>query len=83
MLSLERRANRYKPTGLDCQVLTPSEIQELHPFLYTEDIQGGVWVPEDATVHPKKVSVSLKCAILCRIYHFSAPTKTFRLMKKV
>ena len=41
-------------------MLAPSEIQELHPYLYTEDIQGGVWVPEDATVHPKKVSVSLQ-----------------------
>ncbi len=41
MISLRRRANRYAPTGLDCQVLTPRECQELHPYLYTDDLQGG------------------------------------------
>jgi glycine/D-amino acid oxidase-like deaminating enzyme len=59
MVSLERRANRYKPTGLECQVMSPSELKQLHPYLYTDDLQGGVWVPEDATVHPKKVSEAL------------------------
>ncbi len=59
LISLERRANRYKPTGLECRVLTPTELKELHPYLYTDDLTGGVWVPEDATVHPKKVSEAL------------------------
>ncbi|XP_059094431.1 pyruvate dehydrogenase phosphatase regulatory subunit, mitochondrial-like [Tigriopus californicus] len=59
MLSLQRRANRYKPTGLDCHVLGPNELKEKHPYLYTADLQGGVWVPDDSTVHPKKVSEAL------------------------
>ena len=59
MISLQRRASRYSPTGLTCHVLSPKECQEMHPYLYTEDLQGGVWVPEDAVVHPKKVSEAL------------------------
>ena len=55
MISLRRRANRYAPTGLECHVLGASEISEHHPYLYTDDLQGAVWVPGDATVHPKKV----------------------------
>lgn len=59
MISLRRRANRYKPTGLECHVLDAAECREKHPYLYTEDLQGGVWIPGDATVHPKKVSEAL------------------------
>ena len=32
------------------------EMQELHPYLNTEDILGGVWIPQDATVDAGKVS---------------------------
>ena len=48
-------ATRYAPTGLDCHVLTPDEYAEKHPYVKVSDLQGGVWVPGDATVHPKKV----------------------------
>lgn len=41
MLSLQRRANRYKPTGLECHVLGPNELKDKHPYLYTADLQGG------------------------------------------
>ncbi len=41
MISLRRRANRYAPTGLECEVLSPGECKELHPYLYTDDLQGG------------------------------------------
>lgn len=56
LISLTRRANRYKPTGLECHVLTRQEISEFHPYLFTEDLQGAIWVPEDSMVNPKKVS---------------------------
>ncbi|CAB4069602.1 PDPR [Lepeophtheirus salmonis] len=56
LLSLQRRANRYKPTGLRCEVLSPKELKELHPLIFVDDLQGGVWVPEDAVVNPKRVS---------------------------
>ena len=59
MISLRRRANRYAPSGLECHVLSPEECSERHPYLTIKDLQGGVWIPGDATVHPKKVSESL------------------------
>ena len=31
-------------------------MRDLHPFLNTEDILGGVWIPQDACVDAGKVS---------------------------
>ena len=41
LISLTRRANRYKPTGLECHILSRDEISGLHPYLFTEDVCGG------------------------------------------
>ena len=41
LVSLTRRANRYKPTGLECHILSRDDISKLHPYLFTEDIHGG------------------------------------------
>ena len=46
----------YKPTGLECHILNRQEISELHPYLFTEDLMGAIYVPEDSVVNPKKVS---------------------------
>jgi glycine/D-amino acid oxidase-like deaminating enzyme len=31
-------------------------MEQLHPYLNTEDILGGVWIPKDACVNAGKVS---------------------------
>ena len=54
--SLKRRAGAYRPTGVECRLVNPEEIQELHPFINTEGIIGGVHLPEDACVDAGKVS---------------------------
>jgi len=41
LVSLTRRANRYKPTGLECHILSRDEVSEVHPYLFTEDLHGG------------------------------------------
>uniref|UniRef100_T1J478 Pyruvate dehydrogenase phosphatase regulatory subunit, mitochondrial n=1 Tax=Strigamia maritima TaxID=126957 RepID=T1J478_STRMM len=46
-ISLRRFYAQSQATDLDCQLLTPKEISELHPLLNVDDIQGGVWVPSD------------------------------------
>ena len=56
MISLKRRASAYRPTGVECQLVGPDEIKELHPYVNTEDILGGVWMPKDACVNAGKVS---------------------------
>ncbi len=55
-ISLTRRASRYQPTGLDCHVVSRTEIADLHPHMFMDDIYGAIWVPDDAEVNPKKVS---------------------------
>merc|ERR1719427_146203 len=56
MVSLRRRASAYRPTGVECHLVGPSEIRELHPHVNTDDILGGVWIPSDACVDAGKVS---------------------------
>jgi len=56
MISLKRRASRYKPSGVQCHLLGPQDMKELHPHLNTEDVLGGVWMPDDACVDAGKVS---------------------------
>jgi len=56
MISLRRRASSYRPTGVECHVIDKSEMNKLHPYLNTEDVVGGVWIPQDATVDAGKVS---------------------------
>lgn len=56
MVALKRRMSRYKPTGMECHLLSPGELSEKHPYLNTEGVLGGVWVPEDATANAGNVS---------------------------
>jgi len=56
LISLQRRASKYRPTGVECHLVGPKEIMELHPHVNTEDIYGGVWIPKDACVNAGKVS---------------------------
>merc|ERR1719369_2120558 len=56
LISLQRRASKYRPTGVECHLVGPKEITELHPYVNTDDIYGGVWIPKDACVNAGKVS---------------------------
>merc|ERR1719167_877157 len=56
LISLQRRASGYRPTGVECHLINPKEIRDLHPYVNTDDILGGVWVPKDACVDAGKAS---------------------------
>ena len=56
MVSIERRVSAYRPTGVECHLVSPNEMRQMHPHLDTEDVVGGVWVPSDACVDAGKVS---------------------------
>jgi len=56
LISLQRRASKYRPSGVECHMIGKDEMKELHPFINTEDILGGVWIPQDACVDAGKVS---------------------------
>ncbi len=38
--------------NLDTEMLTPSDIYERMPYLYTGDLVGGMWVEQDGQVNP-------------------------------
>ncbi|XP_001607504.2 pyruvate dehydrogenase phosphatase regulatory subunit, mitochondrial [Nasonia vitripennis] len=48
MIALRRRMAYNVPTGLHCEILGKEELKRMHPFLHLDDIEGAVWVPEDA-----------------------------------
>lgn len=59
MIALRRRMSYNKPNGLKCDLVSPSEIKEIHPYLNVDDLRGGVYVPEDAVADPAALSDAL------------------------
>lgn len=55
VIALKRRMAYNTPTGLQCEMITPKQVQELHPYLHTEDLEAAVWVPGDAVANPKAI----------------------------
>ncbi|XP_039301246.1 pyruvate dehydrogenase phosphatase regulatory subunit, mitochondrial-like, partial [Nilaparvata lugens] len=41
------------------QLLGKNETRQLHPLLNTDDIEGSVWVPEDAVAKPQEICKAL------------------------
>ncbi|XP_068247209.1 pyruvate dehydrogenase phosphatase regulatory subunit, mitochondrial-like isoform X2 [Palaemon carinicauda] len=58
-IAMKRRLAYTKPSGLECEWLDRHEIKRLHPNLYTDDLEGGVWVPDDAVADPYLVCNTL------------------------
>lgn len=59
MIALRRRMSYNKPSGLSCELVTPAEIKSIHPYLNVDDLQGGVYVPDDAVADPNALSDAL------------------------
>ncbi|XP_071535979.1 pyruvate dehydrogenase phosphatase regulatory subunit, mitochondrial-like isoform X2 [Panulirus ornatus] len=58
-IALKRRIAYTKPYGLECEWLDRHEVKRRHPHLYTDDLEGGVWVPDDAVADPYAVCTTL------------------------
>lgn len=41
MIALQRRMSYNKPNGLECELVTPERIKEIHPYLNVDDLRGG------------------------------------------
>lgn len=55
LIALKRRLAYNIPTGLHCELLSPHELKDLHPYLRVDDLKGAVWVPEDAVANPRAI----------------------------
>lgn len=59
MIAFQRRMSYNKPNGLNCELVSPAQIKEIHPYLNVDDVRGGVYVPDDAVADPNALSDAL------------------------
>ncbi|XP_029170477.1 pyruvate dehydrogenase phosphatase regulatory subunit, mitochondrial-like [Nylanderia fulva] len=62
MVALKRRMAYNIPTGLHCEILGKEELKRLHPYLHVDDLEGAVFVPEDAVAN-----LSAICEVLAKL----------------
>lgn len=59
VIALKRRMSYSKVEGLECEFVSPKEIQDLHPYVFIDDLLGGVYVPDDSYADATKVCDAL------------------------
>eukprot|EP01063_Lacrimia_lanifica_P025208 TRINITY_DN3298_c0_g1_i1.p1 TRINITY_DN3298_c0_g1~~TRINITY_DN3298_c0_g1_i1.p1 ORF type:complete len:908 (+),score=248.51 TRINITY_DN3298_c0_g1_i1:71-2794(+) len=52
LMEYERLAETGKYFGIESRVLSPSEVQRVHPLMQIEDVYGGLHSPTDGTIDP-------------------------------
>ncbi|KAL2740406.1 hypothetical protein V1478_000547 [Vespula squamosa] len=62
IIALKRRMAYNVPTGLHCEILDKDHLKQLHPYLHVNDLEGAIWVPEDAVADPNAI-----CEILAKL----------------
>ncbi|ELU09314.1 hypothetical protein CAPTEDRAFT_226885 [Capitella teleta] len=56
VVASKRAMLNAKRFGVDAEMLTPEEVQEMVPMLRTDDLKAGVFVPGDGVVNPTDVT---------------------------
>ncbi len=56
---LKRGASMAKCFGLEVEVISPREAAEIHSMLYTDDLEGAVFLPKDGQINPIDVTQAL------------------------
>ena len=59
MQEFERVSGMGRYQGLDMPILTPSEMQEHHPFMETHELAGGMWDPLDGDIDPAQLTQAM------------------------
>jgi dimethylglycine dehydrogenase len=59
MQEFERVAGMGRYQGLQMDICTPAELKEMHPFMETHDIMGGMWDPLDGDIDPAQLTQAL------------------------
>lgn len=44
---------------IECHLVSPEEIQDLCPLLHTDDLVGGLWIPNDGVGDPYQICLTL------------------------
>jgi len=58
-IEVKRQATTAKSFGLDMQLLTPKEAQELWPLMQVDDVVGAAFLPTDGQASPSDITMSL------------------------
>jgi 4-methylaminobutanoate oxidase (formaldehyde-forming) len=56
---VKRQATTARSFGLDMQLLTPGEAQELWPLMTVDDVVGAAFLPTDGQANPSDITLSL------------------------
>ena len=56
---VKRQATTAHSFGLDMQLLTPKEAQELWPLMTVDDVVGAAFLPTDGQANPSDITLSL------------------------
>jgi len=59
MQEFERVASMGQYQGLQMDICTPEELKEIHPFIETHDLAGGLWDPLDGDIDPAQLTQAL------------------------
>ncbi|KLN60623.1 sarcosine dehydrogenase [Kiloniella spongiae] len=59
MLEIKRLATTSKSFGLEMQILTAQEAQELFPIMTTDGVEGAAYIPSDGYIDPSSVCQAL------------------------
>ena len=56
---VKRQATTAKSFGLEMQLLSPKEAQDLWPLMQVDDVVGAAFLPTDGQVNPTDIAMSL------------------------
>ncbi|KZL02337.1 MULTISPECIES: FAD-dependent oxidoreductase [unclassified Pseudovibrio] len=56
---VQRQATTAHSFGLDMQLLTPKEAQDLWPLMQVDDVIGAAYLPSDGQANPSDITLSL------------------------
>jgi dimethylglycine dehydrogenase len=59
MQEFERVASMGRYQGLEMKICTPAELKEMHPFMETHDLEGGLWDPLDGDIDPAQLTQAM------------------------
>jgi len=59
MQEFERVAGMGRYQGLKMDICSPEQLKEIHPFIETHDLQGGLWDPLDGDIDPAQLTQAL------------------------
>jgi 4-methylaminobutanoate oxidase (formaldehyde-forming) len=55
----KKQAALARSFGVEVQLITPREVQDLFPVMRTDDLAGAIWVPGDGKVNPADLTMSM------------------------